>query len=650
MKLKVEQSNQVHLNLNTNKNLKPFKVLKANENIPKINCFQDSKNESASKNLFIIDNKQNQTYKINSSIFHKNLKEKEKTSNISHNKISKDKQSESKPRKNNKSHIDFSNSISSKQNLPEIKNEKSSAGFNFTTKNKLALQFFKPTVKKSAISLRKDVNLQELSVQAPLKKPKKPSTVENWKSFLSKNSEKNKDKKDNFKNQNKENVYYDNVDNNKDFNNVENHDQQSFVLHSENNINNSENKTDDYKAKINRNLNSYLLNKQNNDYKNFDNEMHLNNQLPIQGFGSNSNKFKNGLNGKFNISTYNYANLIKNLSSNKRNNNSISKTKLNKNFNKNNNFNSNPKNKISDYFIEDININNTNSTASPNTIAKNYSTINANHLQNFGIALNPIENLNSNDNLISIANPSNIKNNILIKVKRNNNNDPNLNFNSDFQIKENSKFPSGFSPISSVCSPNMIIRSKCFSPITANISCFNYKKNRSMQNFFPENYTENNLANINNNKNNNLNSNLIIGSPNNKLALDSSAKMRLNRPKTVNGISNFKFNARINQETYKSIQDVLVTPTSYLPFSRKRDKLLELEKQSYLFQDKVEKELKIAKRREAKKIKIKTKNELSNYLMRDYFIGEKSNPVEGSKYIIDLFFFCFVFLKKFKFY
>jgi len=77
---------------------------------------------------------------------------------------------------------------------------------------------------------------------------------------------------------------------------------------------------------------------------------------------------------------------------------------------------------------------------------------------------------------------------------------------------------------------------------------------------------------------------------------------------------------------------VLETPTTFIPFSRKRDKLLELEKQSYSLQDKVEKELKIAERREAKKIKIKSKNELSNYLMRDYFIGEKSNHVEGSKY------------------
>ncbi len=103
------------------------------------------------------------------------------------------------------------------------------------------------------------------------------------------------------------------------------------------------------------------------------------------------------------------------------------------------------------------------------------------------------------------------------------------------------------------------------------------------------------------------------------------------RPRIINGIE-FKFSPNIKQETYKSVQNVLDTNTSYyFPFSKKRCKQSELEKQSYHFQNKVEMELKRAKKREVKQIKIKSKNDLSNYLMRDYFFGEKGDTVASSK-------------------
>ena len=91
------------------------------------------------------------------------------------------------------------------------------------------------------------------------------------------------------------------------------------------------------------------------------------------------------------------------------------------------------------------------------------------------------------------------------------------------------------------------------------------------------------------------------------------------------------YNSSLNQEIYKCIQDVLIKPNSFQPFSRKRDKSYEIEKQSYIFKDKVDAEMKLAKKMKIKKIKIKTNNNLFSYLIRDYFVGDKADSVYSSK-------------------
>ncbi len=624
MKLKVEQTNKTHFKLNTSKNLKPFKIIQLKENkLNSTNDMQETKNDLSTKNLFNSDNKLNQINQKKSSVFPN--KSRERALNITSNdKVSKVKESEGNPTKNKSFVDDFSNVLSSKQNLPEIKNKILPPNCNFTTKNKTALHFFKPTNKKStSISLKKDTIPQEPCLQVHLKKPKKPSTYEDWRSFLSvKNS-----------NQNKNNNFYTNKENNNDIgfndkntnNNVDNH---SFDMHVDNNHNNSEKKSNTNRCKINKNLNAYLLNRKINESDNVDsfNAINqLNNQN--QAFCAKQKKIKKG---------YNYLNSTKNMNLNKKNNLSSSPPKFNSHFISNNTYyRSNPQNKLSDCYSNEINISKNNTNALPDTTAKNFSTLNTYNLQNLGKVSNPIESLDGQNNLVS-KDYSNTKNNI--------NSYNNNNFTSDFQIKENLNPSGGLSSISPADS-YFHRRSKCISPLTDNFSNYNSKKNRSMQNFFHDVKIDQNINvrtnSINNNSNPNIKSynngmliqrdlNIESSSNKNKLASASYFKKSLNRPKTVNGISNFNFNARINQETYNSIQEVLVTPRSYLPFSRKRDKLLDLEKQSHMFQDKVEKALKIAKSG-AKKITVKSKNELSNYLMRHYFIGEKSNQVEGSK-------------------
>jgi len=176
-------------------------------------------------------------------------------------------------------------------------------------------------------------------------------------------------------------------------------------------------------------------------------------------------------------------------------------------------------------------------------------------------------------------------------------------------------------------SPNARIIKRNFSTNINEINLGELQKFGNMHNFFRSENLLNN-ENLKFNPDNNLEKN---DSRLCKLNPISNSKKILYRPRTVNGIELNFFNSNINQETYKSVLEVLEMPTTYLPFSKKRSKNSELEKQSYLFKNIVDEGLKDFKKRDARKIKIKSKNELSNYLMRDYFIGEIGDSITSSK-------------------
>lgn len=151
-----------------------------------------------------------------------------------------------------------------------------------------------------------------------------------------------------------------------------------------------------------------------------------------------------------------------------------------------------------------------------------------------------------------------------------------------------------------------------------NSDYINFKKQQTCRNFYSNNASSNNCSNNTNLKMRNM-------SP-------CSSQLIKSRPKSFNGVTNFKIDIKHNQEPYKSVLELVeMTTKNFLPFSKKRDKSTEIQKLSIKIHDKVEKELKEAKKREDKAIKIKSKAELSEYLLRDYFIGEKSNPIYSSK-------------------
>lgn len=606
---------------------------------------------------------------IKSSNFQKNITNKESINLINKNKNIEEKseftsKKESKPKdlKSKKSiKTNFSKNSSVKSTLPDIKNDQNKFSNLKSSSNIPAFYYFKTTNKKNAISLKKDNNFDKINdinintynnsnknsnffsnekpnnliyyenLNVPLKYPKRPTTIEYGKSFSNKNSNLKSNNKHKLsiasystKNINETN-FKNNLDNENNHNENDRDKDKSLLIEADKI---SENKSSNNKAKINVNLNTYLINKRLNEREFFQDGNGVFKYSEPNTCKSNGSKNifnKSNMINKNLITKINHFNSIRVISKKKNKSKSESSYYDITNNDRNNHFNFNYDNSF------------------PYSIRNNGSTMNSNFQKNSTIKLNKDrsndENLNYNEFII---NTNHKKINSLSEE-----NFRKIENNNDLYLKDCSSNPIELFNINkhilfstSSFSPKSLHHNKSFSPTNEEkFSIDNFTNNnikayfsKSCNNFnkeLNERKNTHNYLTIQSQMPKNCNFVMKLNTDLNKENSMKNCVFPVTRPKTVNAID-LKYNARIKQDVYKSIQDVMIVPTSYLPFSRKRDKVYELEKKSFQFQDIVEKELKEAKKRAAKKIKIKSKNELSNYMIRDYFIGEKGDTVKSS--------------------
>lgn len=624
------------LKILNSKSMKSITESKNNEKIKETNHVYNIKQMQSNffnRNSSNINEKKNNFSDVKSKI------SQEKNCNLMisklHEKLSKEKS------KKYSNITNISNNLSTQTNFPEIKTEKL-LNSNKTNNNNL-LNFFKPLTKKNAIKLKKDNNLERINrinqypnyisnektklnisdnLNATLKYPKKPITVDYG---IIKNIKINDNSKKSFdkSKENKNNI----IENCKK--NIKLNDEESKNDSKISNIVNFAHRTNNEdKILFNPNLKSYLKNIK----KPGDNELNIskkNKDLILIKASNTSGGFKDNFKIKENFTNSIYKKNILTLK-NSENSKMI-------NFKKKNFCQSKSELNSNDLSAD--------STFSPHNVQNNFSTLNSGNLKKIGISLNHIQSKDNLENKINDDLNVNVNHNILKKEQViNNETIENLNNNNNLKLISNeiidfkcNQFSSSYYTPTTLNNHNK----KFFSPLAIENFFSEDKMNKSMDtdNTFNENNIKlKNNCYLSNNQNDDkiIHKNFISNSNNlksekafNKINNSLNSKLILKRPRTVN--SNFKFSDRIDQDLKRSIQDILDMPMCYFPFSKKRDKISQIEKQSYIFQDRVQKELKDVKKSIVKKVNIKSKNKLSNYLMRDYFIGEKCDPVNSSK-------------------
>ncbi len=552
----------------------------------------------------------NKSPKIKSSMF----TSKEKNIENSHNKyISLQQESYNLNKENNRNKTNS-----------EKKRENMTSYMNFNNK-KPCLTYFKQN-KNKPISLKKDLNIDKIKMnynQNPyfssnettnninnsnlisFKYPKKPCRVTYEKTLVVKN-----DKENVFK------VYNKNSNNGSKIvnNNFKEEENNNFnISHYVNTENNEKDKSFLYNSKINLNLEKYLQKKQIEEFNlNFKNNNNSNKEkviLPKNTYNNNAGNL-NDSNKKFSsvkINSSYYNNNVQNKNSAVKSNeikndilvepNNLNEKSVSLNDNLIYGIQQNPLNypyiiKKGEFSINSVNLksseNNTNQTSNRDRIDIKENIINNSHLiSNIKESNLHLDNNNSKSTIP--VNHRNIINsfsteNFIEDLKKNNTNrnhykPRNSSYISNIAIKKN---------LHNFNLPNTDSNNRILSPINLN---FEDSRQKS--------YGRNSMSHSNTPKN--LNSN------------------------------NLKRFSKINTQKLNSIKDILDMPTTYFPFSKKRDKFSELEKQSYKFHDYVQRELKAAKKIKERDITINSKNDLYRYLIRDFFVGKEKNNLEGSK-------------------